>query len=113
MVIKGGDIAYANMGDPNASIPTPQPHSARLEALTPLLSSARLLWTAIEGPFTDSIKKVTSVKNVIKLTKLDMKLNDALPSIEVDPESYGVTSYLGHTPTNISISASYFKKGSS
>ncbi|GKE39533.1 urease, partial [Tanacetum coccineum] len=47
MVIKGGDIAYANMGDPNASIPTPQlvimspclEHSARLEAPTPLLSS--------------------------------------------------------------------------
>ncbi|GKB41536.1 urease isoform X1, partial [Tanacetum coccineum] len=37
-------------------------------------------------------KKVTSVKNVRKLTKLDMKLNDALPNIEVDPETYAVTA---------------------
>ncbi|GJR62074.1 RNA-directed DNA polymerase, eukaryota, partial [Tanacetum coccineum] len=42
-------------------------------------------------------KKVTSVKNVRKLTKLDMKLNDALPNIEVDPETYAVTADGNHS----------------
>ncbi|GJZ52783.1 retrotransposon protein, putative, ty1-copia subclass, partial [Tanacetum coccineum] len=65
MVIKGGDIAYANMGDPNASIPTPQP-----------------------------------------------KLNDALPNIEVDPETYAVTADGVHltcaTATTVPLSRNNF-----
>ncbi|GJY86517.1 zinc finger, CCHC-type containing protein [Tanacetum coccineum] len=88
----------------------------RLEAPTPLLSSARLTICYPHGTHMifaqnfDSIndqqaamdcniktfyglnKKVASVKNVRKLTKLDMKLNDALPHIEVDPETYAVTA---------------------
>ncbi|GJS93743.1 urease isoform X1 [Tanacetum coccineum] len=76
MVIKGGDIAYVNMGDPNASIHTPQPVAMDCNIKT----------------FYGLNKKVTSVKNVRKLTKLDMKLNDALPNIKVDPETYAVTT---------------------
>ncbi|GJY79968.1 amidohydrolase 1 [Tanacetum coccineum] len=88
----------------------------RLEAPTPLLSSVRLTICYPHGTHMifaqnfDSIndqqaamdcniktfyglnKKVASVKNVRKLTKLDMKLNDALPHIEVDPETYAVTA---------------------
>nr|GEX29691.1 urease isoform X1 [Tanacetum cinerariifolium] len=58
----GSDIPYANMGDPNASIPTPQPAAMDCNIKT----------------FYGLKKKVASVKNVRKLTKLDMKLNDAL-----------------------------------
>ncbi|KAL2332684.1 hypothetical protein Fmac_013897 [Flemingia macrophylla] len=76
MVIKGGEIAYANMGDPNASIPTPEP-----EALNKGVKASYGL-----------NKRVEAVGNVRKLTKLDMKLNDALPKITVDPESYTVTA---------------------
>ncbi|KAL9332775.1 hypothetical protein ACSQ67_002385 [Phaseolus vulgaris] len=76
MVIKGGVVAYANMGDPNASIPTPEP-------------------VAFDNGVKASYglnKRVEAVENVRKLTKLDMKLNDALPEITVDPETYTVTA---------------------
>ncbi|KAF9677810.1 hypothetical protein SADUNF_Sadunf08G0146500 [Salix dunnii] len=76
MVIKGGAIAWANMGDPNASIPTPEPDAA------------------VNGIKTEYglDKRVEAVGGVRKLTKLDMKLNDALPNIKVDPETYTVTA---------------------
>ncbi|GKD40720.1 amidohydrolase 1 [Tanacetum coccineum] len=77
-------------------------HSARLEALTPLLSSISQKFDLINDrqaaidcnikTFYGLNKKVTSVKNIRKLTKLDTKLNDALPNIEVDPETYAVTA---------------------
>ncbi|GKA51224.1 amidohydrolase 1 [Tanacetum coccineum] len=57
-------------------------------------------------------KKVTSVKNIRKLTKLDMKLNDALPNIEVDPETYVVTADGVHltcaAATTVPLSRNYF-----
>nr|GEY45341.1 urease [Tanacetum cinerariifolium] len=104
MVIKGGDIAYANMGDPNASIPTPQPVimrpmsgvfgkagsansiafvSKKFDLINDRQASMDCNIKTFFGP-----KKVASMKNVRKLTKLDMKLNDTLPNIEVDPETY-------------------------
>ncbi|KAK9276041.1 hypothetical protein L1049_005572 [Liquidambar formosana] len=76
MVIKGGTIAWANMGDPNASIPTPEP-----EALD---CGVKALYGLN--------KRVEAVGNVRSLTKLDMKNNDALPKITVDPETYTVTA---------------------
>ncbi|GJX90517.1 zinc finger, CCHC-type containing protein [Tanacetum coccineum] len=57
-------------------------------------------------------KKVASVKNVKKLTKLDMNLNDALPHIEVDPEPYAVTADGVHLTcaeaTTVPLSRNYF-----
>ncbi|GJV10749.1 zinc finger, CCHC-type containing protein [Tanacetum coccineum] len=57
-------------------------------------------------------KKVASVKNVRKLTKLDMNLNDALPHIEVDPETYAVTAdgvhLTGAAATTVPLSGNYF-----
>ncbi|GKA64499.1 urease isoform X1 [Tanacetum coccineum] len=57
-------------------------------------------------------KEVTSVKNVRKLTKLDMKLNDALPNIEVEPETYAVTADGVHltcaAATTVPLSRNYF-----
>ncbi|XP_044489658.1 urease [Mangifera indica] len=98
MVIKGGVIAWANMGDPNASIPTPEPVLSR-----PMFgafgkagsenSVAFVSKAALEHGVKASYgltKRVEAVGNVRKLTKLDMKLNDSLPNITVDPETYTV-----------------------
>ncbi len=98
IVIKGGMIAYAQMGDPNASIPTPQPvymrpmfgnySGARTATSLSFVSQA-----AIDGGIPQQIelqKKAIAVKNTRNLSKTDMKLNEALPDIEVNPETYEV-----------------------
>lgn len=100
MVIKGGDIAWANMGDANASIPTPEPVIMR-----PMFGAFGKAGRANSIAFVSKAaldngvkalygldKRVEAVDNVRKLTKLDMKLNDALPEITVDPETYTVTA---------------------
>nr|GEV02626.1 urease isoform X1 [Tanacetum cinerariifolium] len=94
MVIKGGDIAYANMGDPNASIPTPQPVMRPMFGALGKAESANSIAFVSKAAMDCNIKtfhgpnkKVASVKNIRKLNKLDMKLNDALPNIEIDPET--------------------------
>jgi urease subunit alpha len=98
MVIKGGLIAWAQMGDANASIPTPQPVYMR-----PMFASyggaiAQTSFTfvsqiAMERGIPDQLglkKQAIAVKGVRNISKLDMKLNDALPHMEVDPETYEV-----------------------
>ncbi|KAK4265017.1 hypothetical protein QN277_026124 [Acacia crassicarpa] len=100
MVIKGGAIAWANMGDPNASIPTPEPVMMRpmFGAFGKAASSHSIAFVskmALEDGVKASYglsKRVEAVENVRNLTKLDMKLNDALPHITVDPETYTVTA---------------------
>ncbi|XP_057776932.1 urease [Salvia miltiorrhiza] len=100
MVIKGGTIAYSDMGDPNASIPTPEPVKMR-----PMFGAFGKAGSANSIAFVSKAavdcrvkeqyglnKRVEAVSNVRKLTKLDMKLNDALPHIAVDPETYTVTA---------------------
>ncbi|MCL7040219.1 hypothetical protein MKW94_011335 [Papaver nudicaule] len=100
MVIKGGEIAWANMGDPNASIPTPEPvlmrpmfgafgHAGSSNSISFVSKAAK---EAGIGTKYGLNKRVEAVSNVRKLTKLDMKLNSALPKIEVDPEEYTVTA---------------------
>ncbi|UKP00172.1 urease subunit alpha [Nostoc sp. UHCC 0870] len=98
IVIKGGMIAWSQMGDANASIPTPQPVHMRpmfgsfagakhATSLT-FVSQAAL---AREIPSQLGLKKsAVAVSGTRQLTKQDMKLNDALPHIEVDPETYEV-----------------------
>ena len=98
MVLLGGTVAVAQMGDPNASIPTPQPVYTRSmfgaygRALTE--SSVSFVSGAAQN---DSIrsklgleKQTVPVKNTRKIGKLDLKLNVSLPNIEVDPETYEV-----------------------
>ena len=98
IVIKGGAIAYAQMGDPNASIPTPQPvymrpmfgsyGGARTATSLSFVSQA-----AIDAGIPEQIglqKKAIAVSNTRNLSKTDMKLNDALLNIEVNPETYEV-----------------------
>ena len=97
-VIKGGTIAWAQMGDPNASIPTPQPvimrpmFGAYGKAVGPT-SLAFVSREAAEAGVGDAYgleKEVSAVRKCRDLTKADMVLNDATPDMEVDPETFRV-----------------------
>ncbi|WP_416673080.1 urease subunit alpha [Egbenema bharatensis] len=98
LVIKGGFIAWAQMGDPNASIPTPQPVHMRpmFGSYARAMSSTSLTFVskaAYKAGIADDLKlqkKVAAVSGIRKLTKKDMKLNDAMPQVEVNPETYEV-----------------------
>ncbi|MEO0406842.1 MAG: urease subunit alpha [Cyanobacteria bacterium P01_A01_bin.135] len=98
IVIKGGAIAWAQMGDPNASIPTPQPVHMR-----PMFASyggaiAATSFTFVSQAAVDDgvaeqiglAKPVMAVSGTREVSKADMKLNAYLPSMEVDPETYEV-----------------------
>ncbi|MEO3764163.1 urease subunit alpha [Streptomyces sp. B8F3] len=99
LVIKGGQIAYAQMGDANASIPTPQPvlprpmygaagrapHANSVSFVSPL---------ALEGCLGDRLglgKPLVAARSTRSLTKADMRLNDATPDVRVDADSFTVT----------------------
>jgi urease subunit alpha len=98
LVLKSGVIAWANMGDANASIPTPQPQlprpmfgayggmAARLgrQFVSPAALAAGLAerWT--------SERQLVPIRDVSALSKADLPENDALPSIDVDPETFAV-----------------------
>src|SRR5687768_13409152 len=98
MVVKGGMIAWAAMGDPNASIPTPQPvlyrpmfgALGRARAATSLtFLSAAALAADVPGRL-GLARKAVAVKGCRTVTKRDMIHNNALPRIEVDSETYEV-----------------------
>jgi urease subunit alpha len=99
LVIKGGAIAAAAMGDPNASIPTPQPvhYRAMFGAFGLARSSTSLTFVshaALDGGLHERLgvaKQFVAVENVRSgIGKKDMVVNDATPVIEVDPETYDV-----------------------
>ncbi|HJU04197.1 MAG TPA: urease subunit alpha, partial [Nitrospiraceae bacterium] len=100
MVLKSGFIAMAAMGDPNASIPTPEPILSRpmFGAYGRALSSTSITFVsqaAIEREVPKKLnlqRRVVAVRNCRNVTKRDLKWNDALPAIEVDPETYVVTA---------------------
>ncbi|MEP0872213.1 urease subunit alpha [Trichocoleus desertorum AS-A10] len=98
VVVKGGLIAWAQMGDANASIPTPQPVHMR-----PMFGSfggaiaATSLTFVSQAALTQGIpaqlklqKPAVAVSDTRQLSKRDLKLNDLLPHMEVDPETYEV-----------------------
>ncbi|WP_018719155.1 urease subunit alpha [Arhodomonas aquaeolei] len=98
VIVKGGMIAAAPMGDPNASIPTPQPvhyrpmfgayGGALAETAVTFVSAA-----AARAGVADRLglaKRTVAVAGCRTVTKADMKLNDWQPSIEVDPQTYQV-----------------------
>ncbi len=98
MVLMGGMIVVAQMGDPNASIPTPQPVYTR-----PMFGSygSALRHTSVSfisgaaeaAGLRDQLglaKQTVAIKNVRKIGKADMVLNAALPKIDVHPETYEV-----------------------
>ena len=98
IVLKGGFIAYAQMGDPNASIPTPGPVFQRPMFGSFGSASAATSLTFVSGEAVDSglaeslglRKRLTPVRNTRSLGKKDLIHNDLLPDIEVDPETYEV-----------------------
>jgi urease subunit alpha len=98
MIIKGGMIIAAPMGDPNASIPTPQPvHYRRMfGALGGALGRTCLTFISEAGrqagiPEQLGLTKLTSsVRGIREKRKEHMIFNDALPEISVDPQSYEV-----------------------
>jgi urease subunit alpha len=98
LILKGGFIAWANMGDPNASIPTPQPtfYRPQFGAAGRARSATAITFTsqaALDGGGLKDLglrRRLEAVTHTRKIGKRDMVLNDALPRIEVDPETYTV-----------------------
>jgi urease subunit alpha len=96
LVLKGGVIAWAAMGDPNASIPTPQPVRYRpmFGAFAPEQTSISFVsQAALDAGVPQELglgKRAVAVRNTRTIGKGSMIHNDALPAIEVDPETYEV-----------------------
>ena len=98
MVVIGGVITCAQMGDPNASIPTPQPVYSRpmFGAYGRSMETNSVIFVsklASENKGLDELairKKVVPVEHTRNISKKSMKLNDLCPKIEVDPETYEV-----------------------
>ncbi|WP_018952278.1 urease subunit alpha [Thioalkalivibrio sp. AKL12] len=98
LILKGGMIASAPMGDPNGSIPTPQPvhyrpmfgsfGRARIETAVSFVSQAAL--KAGIGEKLGLTRRLVGVNGCREVSKRDMLLNDWLPEMEVDPETYEV-----------------------
>ncbi|MBD2492955.1 urease subunit alpha [Nostoc sp. FACHB-280] len=98
IVIKGGMIAWAQMGDANASIPTPQP--VHMQPMFGSFAGARnatsftfVSQAALEREIPQQLglkKSTVAVTGTRQISKGDLKLNDALPHIEVDSETYEV-----------------------
>ncbi|KAI9258881.1 urea amidohydrolase alpha subunit [Phascolomyces articulosus] len=100
MVIKGGVVAWCNMGDPNASIPTTEPVLSRpmfgmMPSATGQTSCLFVSQLSVDSGVIASYglrKRIEPVKNCRNIGKKDMKLNDCMPVITVDPETYQVTA---------------------
>jgi urease subunit alpha len=96
LVLKAGTIAWAPMGDANASIPTPQPVLMRpmFGALAaPGLSVSFVAEAALAGGLADRLelgRRLVAVADTRGVGKADLPLNDALPDIKVDPETFVV-----------------------
>ncbi|UJJ31300.1 urease subunit alpha [Halopseudomonas maritima] len=98
LILKGGAIAAAPMGDPNASIPTPQPVHYRpmFGAFGRGMDTTCLTFVsqaAIDAGVADKLglkRRLEAVRNTRTISKADMKLNDYQPDISVDPQTYVV-----------------------
>lgn len=92
VVVKSGAIVRAALGDPNASIPTPQPVLMR-----PALTAEAAHGITFVGPLATDIghryglrHEIQPVRNTREVTKADMVLNDACPRIDIDPETFTI-----------------------
>lgn len=97
-IVKGGMIAYAQLGDPGASIPTPQPvvfrqmYGARGTAIHDT-NITFMSQASIEKRVPEKLglkRRIGTVKNCRNISKLDMKWNKETPDIQIDPETYQV-----------------------
>jgi urease subunit alpha len=99
VVVKGGAIAWAAMGDANASIPTPQPVLPRpmfgaYGAVPAATSLAFVTGAAIEDGLADRLavaRRLVPIANTRARGKADLPLNDAMPRIEIEPDTFTVT----------------------
>ncbi|MGH1503834.1 MAG: urease subunit alpha [Acidimicrobiales bacterium] len=97
-VLKSGMIAWAQMGDANASIPTPQPQLPRpmfgaAPGVAPGRSIAWVAQAAIDDGLADRLnveRELVAVHDTRSVAKTDMPLNDAMPSIEIDADTFAV-----------------------
>ncbi len=100
LVVKGGSIVWAQMGDANASIPTPQPIHGRpmFAAFGSAIAASSITFMSQDAIDAEIPQKLNlqrhclPVKNTRKISKTSMRCNDALPSIKVDPQTYQVFS---------------------
>ncbi len=98
LVLKGGFIAYSVMGDPNASIPTPEPvyYRPMFGAMGKAMYTTSVTFTsklAIRNGLSKKLglkKKLLPVKNCRNIGKKNMLYNNSTPKIEIDPETYKV-----------------------
>lgn len=98
VILKSGMIVGAVMGDPNASIPTPEPNHYRLmfgalgraidELAVNFVSQASLEHASLSPRL---MRQALAVKNTRTVSKSDMKLNDFMPNIDVNPDTFEVT----------------------
>ncbi|MGP0594389.1 urease subunit alpha [Nitrospira sp. T9] len=120
LVLKGGFVVWANMGDPNASLPTPQPMMYRpmFGAMGSTLQSTCMTFVSqvahdrnIKGKFGLG-RMVEPVRQTRVLTKKHMVRNDYLPKIEVNPQTFAVKVDGVHAtvtpPKNIALNQLYF-----
>ncbi|MBX3556538.1 amidohydrolase family protein, partial [Chelatococcus sp.] len=120
LVLKGGFVAWANMGDPNASLPTPQPMYYRpmfgafgsAMPKTSLTFVSRAAYDANIGERLGLQRLVSPVSATRVLGKQHMVMNDYLPNIDVNPETFAVTIDGTHVtvepPKSISLNQLYF-----
>nr|MDA3852359.1 urease subunit alpha [Spirochaetaceae bacterium] len=96
IIIKGGVIAQAQMGDPNASIPTPQPYYSQpmFGSFGSAIKNNSLIFVSKASEKRVQqwglMKKAVGVEHCRDIGKKDMKLNDYLPNIKIDPATYRV-----------------------
>jgi urease subunit alpha len=120
MVLKGGFVAWANMGDPNASLPTPQPMYYRpmFGAFGSAMPKSSITFVS-QAAYDDKIgeklgleRNISAVYGTRTLSKQHMVRNDYLPNIHVNPETFAVTIDGKHVtvepPTTISLNQLYF-----
>ncbi|EWC43887.1 urease [Drechslerella stenobrocha 248] len=97
MVVKSGFISWSQMGDANASIPSVQPYYGR-PMFGAVVPSSKVIWVsqaAVESGVVadyDLKSRVEAVRGCRTVGKKDMKYNDAMPKMAVDPEGYTVTA---------------------
>ncbi|HWT33885.1 MAG TPA: urease subunit alpha [Microbacterium sp.] len=97
VVIKGGGIVWGSLGDPNASIPTPQPTLMRpafADAVGADLSVSFVSPAALDDGLEDRLglrRKLVAVRDTRAVTKADLKNNDALPRIDIRPDTFAIS----------------------
>ncbi|MCK1814062.1 urease subunit alpha [Streptomyces sp. XM4011] len=99
LVLKSGQIAYAQLGDANASIPTPQPVLPRPmfggTGRAPAANSVNFVTeTALHDGLPERLgvgKRFTAIGDTRRITKADMRQNDTMPRVTVDPDTFTVT----------------------